>query len=200
MLILMSTACTSSESDSDTSAPVKSEPSESSDATTNPQTNLLTYDGPSQGIPVSAQYRETMEVFGTGSGEGVGVRFIFKPQGNALDDAEVSIFLPAGGSSTSDLNIDGPNGLIENNGWSLDGQRADTASEFPYPWFEMVFDISTDLEQTGHILLGESHGQAIQVIVLYPTDMSDEFWPGARIVLESLEFDAELLPITTSGL
>jgi hypothetical protein len=161
---------------------------------------LLTYDGPAENIPVTAQYPDTMEVMAAGSGEGVGVFFTFQPQGNALDDAEVSVFLPANSSDTGDLMnfITGPNGLIASNGWTLEGSRADTAAEFPYPWFEMVFDISTDMEQSGHVLIGQAAGQPIQVIVLYPAERSDAFWPAANTVLDSLAFDADLLPITTS--
>ncbi|MEB3212244.1 MAG: hypothetical protein VKL39_12860, partial [Leptolyngbyaceae bacterium] len=126
--------------------------------------------------------------------------FTFKPQGNALDEAEVHVFLPSNASFTSDLMplITGENGLIANNGWSLDGSRADTASEFPYPWFEMVFDISTDAEQSGHILIGQTNGQAIQVTVLYPSEMAEAYWDSARVILDSLEFDPSLLPITNS--
>jgi hypothetical protein len=165
------------------------------------QSNLLTYDGPAQGIPVSAQYPDTLEVMGTGSGEGVGVFFTFKPQGNALDEAEVHVFLPAGAASTTDLMpmITGPNGLIESNGWTLDGSRADTATEFPYSWFEMVFDFSTDQEQSGHILIGQTNGQAVQVTLLYPSEMAEAYWPAAKTILDSLTFDAELLPIESSG-
>lgn len=171
----------------------------SDSSTVSSQGTLQTYAGPAQGIPVVAQYPDTMEVSESGSGEGVGVLFTFKPQGNALDDAEVSVFLPANAASTSDLMpmITGPNGLIENNGWYLDNTRADNVSDFPYSWLEMVFDISTDFEQSGHILIGQSDGQAIQVIVLYPAEMADAFWPDARTVLDSLAFDAALLPITT---
>jgi hypothetical protein len=162
--------------------------------------DLMTYEGPAEGIPVTAQYPDTMAVMGTGSGEGVGVFFTFEPQGNALDDAEVSIFLPANTADTGALMefITGPNGLIANNGWSLDNSRADNVADFPYPWVEMVFDISTDFEQSGHIVIGQSNGQAVQVVVLYPAEMSDAFWPSARTVLDSLEFEADLLPVTTS--
>jgi hypothetical protein len=141
-----------------------------------------------------------MEVMATGSGEGVGVFFTFKPEGNALDEAEVHIFLPSGATSTSDLMpmITGPNGLIESNGWTLNGSRADGVTEFPYPWFEMVFDISTDQEQSGHILIGQTNGQAVQVTLLYPAEMADAYWPAAKTILDSLEFEPSLLPVTTS--
>lgn len=191
LLMFASTACVSPETDSETSNPASS-PSA--------QMDLMTYEGPAEGIPVTAQYPDTMAVMGTGSGEGVGVFFTFEPQGNALDDAEVSIFLPANTADTGALMefITGPNGLIANNGWSLDNSRADNVADFPYPWVEMVFDISTDFEQSGHIVIGQSNGQAVQVVVLYPAEMSDAFWPSARTVLDSLEFEADLLPVTTS--
>ncbi len=62
----------------------------------------------------------------------------------------------------------------------------------------MVFDISTDMEQSGHIVIGQADGQAIQLTVLYPAEMADAYWSSARPVLDSLEFDADLLPVTTS--
>lgn len=188
-----SIACTSTPPDTETP---NTEDSTGAEVTT---PGLQTYDETASGIPVIAQYPDTMEVMGAGSGEGVGVFFTFKPQGSALDEVEVHVFLPAGVASTDDLMpfITGPSGLIESNGWSLDGSRADTASEFPYPWFEMVFDISTDFEQSGHILIGQMHGQAIQVTLLYPSEMADAYWPAANTVLESLEFDESLLPINS---
>jgi len=160
----------------------------------------MTYNGLAQGIPVTAQYPDMMEVMGTGSGEGVGVFLTFKPQGNALDDGEVSVFLPANTSDTGTLmqSITSPNGLIENNNWYLDNSQADNVFDFPYSWVEMVFDISTDFEQSGHILIGQSNGQAIQVVVLYPAEMANAFWSSARTVLDCLEFEADLLPVTTS--
>ncbi|MGJ3254432.1 MAG: hypothetical protein ACFE0J_25360 [Elainellaceae cyanobacterium] len=215
LVLVTGIACTSQPSDSgDAVSPESSteqpatetpdsatETSELSSETSEPQSTLLTYNGPETNVPVTAQYPDTMEVSSSGSGEGVGVFFTFKPQGNALDDAEVHVFLPSGASSTSDLMpmITGANGLIENNGWTLDGSRADTASEFPYPWFEMVFDISTDFEQSGHILIGQTNGQAVQVTLLYPSEMADAYWPAAETVLDSLEFDASLLPLDNSS-
>jgi hypothetical protein len=190
LLMFASTACTAPDSGSETST----------GASATAQSGLMTYDGPAEGIPVTAQYPNTMEVMGIGSGEGVGVFFTFEPQGNALDEAEVHVFLPANASNTGDIMdfITGPNGLIANNGWSLDNTRADNVSDFPYPWVEMVFDISTDREQSGHIVIGQANGQAIQVTLLYPAEMADAYWPSARTVLDSLAFDADLLPVTTS--
>lgn len=191
-LFMITVACTvpSSPDPEDTSSPT-SEPAPSS---------LLTYDETDQGIPVTAQYPDSIEVESQGSGEGVGVYFTFEPQGSALDDAAIQVFLPSSAASTDALMpmITGDNGLIANNGWTLEGSRADTASEFPYPWFEMVFDISTGSGQAGHILIGQAEGQAIQVILLYPPEMAEAYWSAANTVLDSMEFDASLLPIDNS--
>ncbi len=200
-LLLTTTACTDQTS-TPTPPPAAAPPAAESQASQTAQANLQTYDETAQGIPVKAQYPNTMTVESTGSGEGVGVFFTFKPQGNALDEAEVHVFLPAGAASTTELMpmITGPNGLIESNGWTLDGSRSDTASEFPYPWFEMVFDISSDREQSGHILIGQTNGQAVQVTLLYPAEMADAYWPAANAILESLKFEPSLLPIDSSAL
>lgn len=164
--------------------------------------SVLTYDGTDNGIPVRARYPNLVEVSGFGSGEGVAVFFEFKPRGDALDGSEVHLFLPAGGSSASDITpfVTGPGGVIESNGWSLEGSRSDGVTEFSYPWFETVFDVTTDTGQSGHILLGQTAGQAVQVTLLYPAEMADEYWGIAKPILESLEFEPDLLPIRSSGL
>lgn len=194
LVLTFGTSCVAPEEGSN--EPMTTEEAE----TTTAQGSLMTYNGPAENIPVTAQYPDTMEVMAAGSGEGVGVFFNFKPQGNALDDAEVHVFLPANTPSTTELMpfITGPNGFIESNGWYLDNTRADNVSDFPYSWVEMVFDISTDMEQSGHVVIGQSNGQAIQVTVLYPAEMANDFWASARPVLDSLEFDGDLLPVTTS--
>lgn len=164
--------------------------------------SLRTYDGPAEQIPVKAQYLNTMEVSGTGSGEGVGVFFTFKSQDNALDNAEVHIFLPAGAATAADQEpfVTGPNGLMKNNGWLTDSIQRDGSADFPYPWVETVINFSTDQEQSGYILLGQIHGQAVQVTLLYPAETASAYWPAARTVLDSLEFDPGLLPIHGSRL
>jgi membrane-bound inhibitor of C-type lysozyme len=161
------------------------------------QTKLQTYDEPN--IPLKTRYPPTMKAFGSGSGEGVGVSFTFKPQGNALDDAEISFFFPKGSATAANFekSVTGSNGLMENNGWKLESQTNDT-SEFPYPWVKKVIHFSTDKEQSGRILLGETNGQAVQVILLYPAAMSEAYLPSARTVLENLEFKSELLPISST--
>lgn len=205
-LLLATTACTSNNPSPETSAspeagiestvdPDMPEESGSADVA---QSNLLTYNETANGIPVIAQYPDTMEVFGSGSGEGVGVHFSFKPQGNALDDAEIHVYLPFGASIVADQLpfVTGPNGLMESNGWIMEGDPQDGSDDFPYDWVKTVIAFSTDQEQSGYILLGESGGQVIQVSLLYPSEMADAYWSSARPVLDTLEFDDSLLPIT----
>lgn len=204
-LVAISNACTAQISVANNSPTAQSkilQPStEPLKAVQTTQANLETYDETANGIPITAQYPSTMKVFGTGSDEGVGVLFTFKSQGNALDDAQVHIFLPSGTPSTTQLEprITGSNGLIQNNGWTLDSSKADGGSEFPYSWLEMVLNFSTDIDQSGHILIGQTNGQALQIILLYPAEMSDTYWSAARTILNSLEFDANLLPIESSS-
>ncbi len=170
-------------------------------AAASPQPTLRTYNGPAQQIPVKAQYLDTMEIAETGSGEGVGVFFTFKPQGNALDSAQVHIFLPAGAATAADQEpfVTGPNGLMNSNGWLTNRIQRQGSADFPYPWVETVISFSTDQEQSGQILLGQIHGQAVQVTLLYPAEMAGAYWPAARTILDSLEFDPGLLPIHGSG-
>ena len=141
-----------------------------------------------------------MQVMGAGSGEGVGVFFTFKSRGNALDDAEVHVFLPSGATSAAELEpfVTGPNGLMANNGWIQQGVEEGGSERLPYGWVEKVIDFSTDMEQSGHILLGQANGQAVQVTLLYPAEMADAYWPAATTVLVSLQFEGDLLPIRTS--
>lgn len=157
------------------------------------------YDGPAQGIPLTARAPATMEVAGVGSGEGVGVFFTFRPGSAGLDDARVHVFLPAGTDAATDLApfVTGPGGLLESNGWTPGDVRS-PSPDFPYPWVETVVDFSTGEDESGHVLLGHAEGQAVQVTLLYPDDAADDYWAAARTVLETLEFDPALLPIGSS--
>jgi hypothetical protein len=163
------------------------------------QGNLQTYDETANGIPVKAKYPNTMDVLGTGSGEGVGVFFNFKPQGNALDQAEIHFFLPAGAKTATEVEtyVKSPNGLMASNGWTL-VKGATPPQELIYPWVKKIITFSTDQEMMGHILLGEINDQGLQVILLYPAEMADAYWPAAKTVLESAEFDSNLLPIKST--
>ena len=183
-----------------TSTPVASSTIEPSATEQTAQADLLIYDETANGIPIIAQYPDTMRVVGSGSGEGVGVFFAFEPQGNPLDDAEVHVFLPSGAVSAADLEpfVTGPNGLMASNRWIQEGIEKGGSERFPYGWVEKAIDFGTDMGQSGHILLGQAHGQAVQVTLLYPAEMGDAYWPAATFILQSLQFDGDLLPIRAS--
>ena len=201
LLTACAVATTAGACSSQTSGPDTSSTAEPSATEQTAQAGLLLYDETANGIPVIARYPDTMLVMGTGSGEGVGVFFTFKPQGHALDEAEVHVFLPSGTASAAELEpfVTGPNGLMESNGWRHQEVGEGGTGRFPYAWVEKVIDFSTDQGQSGHILLGQTDGQAVQVTLLYPEDMADAYWPAARSILESLQFDGDLLPIRASN-
>jgi hypothetical protein len=138
--------------------------------------DLLIYDETANGIPVAARYPETMRVMGTGSGsgEGICVFFTFEPQGNSLDDAQVHVFLTCGAASTAALEpfVAGPNGLLVSNEWTEEGFEEGGSEQFPYSWVEKIIDFSTEMQQSGHLLLGQAHGQAIQVTLHLEPDGS----------------------------
>ena len=160
---------------------------------------LQIYDEPSMAI--RTEYPGTMKVISTGSSEGSGFIFSFKPQGNALDKAKVHIFLPSGAATVAAQEpfVTGPRGLFENNGWKKTGETKDTR-EFPYRWVRKIISFSDpgNKGMMGKILLGETNGQAVQVILYYPNDMSKKFLTKAHIVLEKLHFKSNKLPIGKS--
>ncbi len=157
---------------------------------------LQIYDEP--GMAIRTEYPGTMQVQGTGSGEGSGFIFTFKPRGNALDKAKVHIFLPRGAATAADqeLFVTGPKGLLENNGWIKEGETADTG-KFPSAWVRKVISFSdpNNKEMVGKILLGEASGQAVQVILYYPAGMDKEFLANAELILGKLSFKSDKLPI-----
>ncbi|TVP80256.1 hypothetical protein [Thioalkalivibrio sp.] len=162
---------------------------------------LQTYDGTAYRYPLRAQYPGTMAVDDGCGSEGCSFSFTFLPQGNALDDAKVRVFLPAGATSAAEQEsrVTGPNGLIENAGWAVNEIESGGSEQFPYPWVETVISFSSELKTSGYILLGETSGQAVEVLLLYPAEMAKAFWPNAQTVLESLEFEEDLLPLTPSN-
>jgi len=157
---------------------------------------LQIYDEP--GMAIKTEYPDTMKVEGTGSGEGSGFIFTFKPQGNSLDKAEVHIFLPRGAATAAAQEpfVTGPRGLLENNGWKKAGETKDTP-EFPYAWVRKIISFSDpgNKGMTGEILLGEASGQAVQVILYYPRDMSKEFLANGHLILKNLHFKRDKLPL-----
>ncbi|MBD2108096.1 hypothetical protein [Nodosilinea sp. FACHB-13] len=203
LLMVTSAACTpnpSTPENDDLESNAEPLPAESETAELEAQANLQTFDETANSIPITARYPDTMEVTSSSSDEGLGAFFDFKPQNTALDEARVQVFLPAGGSSLDDLIpfVTGPNGLLEINGWTLREGQSNAALN-AYPWVERVFDFSTEQQQAGHVLVGEAAGQAVQVILLYPTAMTDAYWPAAKTILDSLAFEPSLLPIEASS-
>lgn len=163
---------------------------------------LQSYDGTAFRYPISVQYPNSMEVDGGCISEGCGFSFTFSPRGHALDDAELHVFLPTAASSARDLepSVTGPNGLIERAGWTVNEIESGRSEKFPHDWVETVISFSGVRGQSGYILLGATSGQAVQVLLKYPAEMAEAYWRDAEIVLESLEFEEELLPLTSSNL
>jgi hypothetical protein len=160
---------------------------------------LQIYDEP--GMPIRAQYPGNMQVEGGCAGEGCGFTFTFKPQGNALDKAEVHIFLPAGAptAAAQEPFVTGPNGLLQNNGWKQEGETADTG-KFPHEWVRKIITFSDpgNQDMVVKILLGEASGQAVQIMLYYPGDMAKEFLANANLILENLQFKGDKLPLKRS--
>ena len=203
LMLVTGVACTPDPPDAETSVettPEEVTPEEPAAPPQDPE-DLQTYDGTQYQYPLRAQYPDTMQVDDGCAGEGCGFFFTFVPQGNALDTAEVHVFLPAGAASVADLEpmVTGPNGLIENAGWTVSAIESNGSEEFPYDWVETVISFSGDQEEAGYILLGQTSGQAVQVLLKYPAEMAEEYWPAAKTVLDSLEFEEELLPLTPSN-
>ena len=160
---------------------------------------LQIYDEP--GMAIRTEYPDSMNVEGTGSGEGSGFIFTFKPRGNALDQAKVHIFLPRGAATAAAQEpfVTGPRGLFENNGWKKTGETKDTG-EFPYGWVRKIISFSDpgNKGMTGEILLGEASGQAVQVILYYPKGLGKEFLANAHVILKNLHFKSGKLQLGKS--
>lgn len=158
-----------------------------------------TYDGPAMGYPLQAQYPSTLTVDGGCAGEGCGFSFTFMNPDPAWAKADLHVFLPAGAATAADQApfVTGPNGLITNAGWAVTATTEDS-EQFPYPWVEQVIDITIDADTQGHILLGQAHGQAVQVLLQYPTAEADAYWEATTPVLGSLTFEPSLLPLPVS--
>lgn len=154
------------------------------------QPPLLTFDGTTQGIPVTARYPDVLEVSAMGSGEGVGVHFSFRPRSDALADAELHVFLPRGGATAEELLpfVTGQTGLMQSNGWT-EVQRAPAGSgRFTQDWARTVIDFTAANDRSGHVVLGQTGTQAVQVTLLYPDALADAFWSSMTPVLDSLRF------------
>jgi len=159
------------------------------------------YDDPS--MPIRTQYPADMKMEGGCSGEGCGFTFKLKSRGNALDKAEVHIFLPRGATTAAAQEpfVTGKNGLLENNGWKMAGATTDTGI-VPYKWVRKVISFADPRNQdmVGKILLGEASGQAVQVTLFYPGDLDKEFLSNAKMILKNLHFKSDKLPLKKSSL
>ena len=158
--------------------------------------NLHTYDDPHMAI--RTQYPDAMKVEATGSSEGSGFLFKYKPHGKALDKAEVQIFLPRGVATAAAQEpfVTGKNGLLANNGWKKEGETG-ASEDFPYSWVKKVLSFSdpNHAGMFGNILLGETHGQAVQVVLYYSGAQGRDFLADARAILQHLHFKSDKLPL-----
>jgi hypothetical protein len=157
---------------------------------------LQTYDDPHTAI--RTQYPGTMKVEATGSSEGSGFIFTFKPHGKAMDKAEVHIFLPKGAATATAQEpfVTGKNGLLANNGWKKEGETG-AGGDFPYSWVKKVMSFSDPKHEgmIGNILLGETNGQAMQVVLYYPGSHGQDFLADAGVILKNLHFKSDKLPL-----
>ncbi len=152
-------------------------------------------------MPMRAQYPNNMKVEGGCSGEGCGFTFSFKPQGNALDKSKAHIFLPRGAATAVEQErfVTGTRGLLESNGWKKEGETIDTG-KFPFEGIRKVITFADfkNKGMVGTILLGETSGQAVQVILYYPVAMGKEFFHNANYILSKLHFKSDKLSLRRS--
>jgi len=156
------------------------------------QPTLLAFDGPAQNIPVIARYSEALEVSAMGSGEGAGVHFSFRPPNDGLADAELHVFLPRGAATAEELLpfVTGPGGLMASNEWTERQRTPAGSGRFTQDWARTVIDFTATNGHSGHVVLGQSGGQALQVTLLYPDARMDTYWSVMSPVLDSLAFPA----------
>src|SRR6056297_2075920 len=160
------TACAPNAPNDETAVPPRAKGPSATAEAINPANagSLQTYDGTAYRYPIRANYPASMVVDGGCIGEGCGFSFTFAPRGNAMDNARVHVFLPAGTASAADLegSVMGPDGLIAGAGWTINSIRSERSEEFPYHWVKTVISFSDTREQAGYVLLGETSGQAVQ--------------------------------------
>ena len=118
-----------------------------------------------------------------------------------MDKAEVHIYLPRGAATAAAQEpfVTGPKGLLHNNGWKQEGETTDIG-KFPFEWVKKIISFSDprNKDMGGKILLGESKGQAVQVILYYPNDKANDFLTNADLILGKLHFKADQLPLKRS--
>ena len=67
-----------------------------------------------------------------------------------------------------------------------------------YPWVKNIITFAAEKEMMGHILLGETNSQGLRVTLLYPEEMTDDYWLAVKPLLDNVEFDANLLPLKST--
>jgi hypothetical protein len=88
---------------------------------------------------------------------------------------------------------------LATNDWKPAAASKDTPG-FPYGWVRKIISFADprNTGMKGEILLGEISGQAVQVILYYPNDMSQEFLANAHVILKNLHFKSDKLPLGKS--
>jgi len=88
---------------------------------------------------------------------------------------------------------------LAKNGWNKERVTTNT-TEFPYEGVRIIISFSDPRNKgmVGKILLGEAGGQAVQVILYYPSDLDKEYRANADIILGRLHFKRDKLPLGKS--
>jgi hypothetical protein len=156
----------------------------------------LVYDDPS--MPICTIHPDTTKVEGGCGDEGCGFTFTFKVKGHALDRAKVHIFLPRGVTTATALesSVTGPKGLLKNAGWEKEPESQKT-NKFNYEWVRKIINFSDPKNKgmVGNILLGEASGQAVEILLYYPREWSNDFLTSAHLILGNLSFRSDKLPL-----
>ncbi|MES2766219.1 MAG: hypothetical protein V4642_10140 [Bacteroidota bacterium] len=153
---------------------------------------LTSYNEPNYGVKTFIPGRDFIPE-PSASGEGMSVNFIANFGGRKNPNAHVNIFFPAGNPGLDqlrDMTI-GPQGLLAENKWRL--IRSDKKAKMPYSWAQeqYVFQHKDgDQYSSGSVIIGESAGRGMQIIVEYPVEYAEGFMPRAGILLKHLKISA----------
>lgn len=127
------------------------------------------------------------------SGEGMSVKFISNFGGQKNPKANINVFFPAGNPGLDqlrDMTI-GPRGLLAMNKWRL--LKSDKKTKLPYSWAQEYYTFQHkdgNNYSSGSVIIGESQGRAMQVIITYPSEYGDGFLPRAGILLKHVQISA----------
>ena len=155
-------------------------------------TASATYQDPD--IPIAAQYPEQLQAEGRLTDEGANLEFTF-PEAIAAS-AKMTFTLPATAVTSIDLERTAtePDGLLAQNNWQVLEDSA-LVKRLNYPWIRTVIAFSGEGDLSGAVILGETNGQTVQLVVQYPDAAAQTYWATAMLILDNLEFDAEQLPL-----